>query len=106
MLKFVRNLLGGGKPVHDRRRVPVAGPRPSVGASLVKSNVVMKVTQPISDDFWNWLVLVGWREVRMSKNRRKYVAAPAGTLATLAKASIQDRDEKYRELLGPMTSGH
>lgn len=104
MLNMLRGFLGSGKPARERRRVPPPGQRPNIGASLVKRNVVMKVTQPISDEFWDWLVLAGWREVRMSKNRRKYVMAPVSALPTLARASAQERDAIYEQMLGPMTT--
>ena len=104
MLTAIRNLLGvGGKPAKERRRLPSAGPCPSIGASLVKRNVVMKVTESPSTEFWSWLVLSGWREVRMSKNKRKYVAAPAGAFVKLARAATHERETLYRRMLGPMS---
>ncbi len=63
----------------------------------------MKISQPISTEFWNWLVLVGWREVRMSKNKRRYNPAPAGTFAKLARVPAREREALYRDVLGPMT---
>jgi hypothetical protein len=105
MLTAIRNLLGvGGKPAKERRRLPPPGHCPAIGASLVKRNVVMKVTESPSNEFWSWLVLAGWREVRMSKNKRKYIAAPAGAFARLSKATTQDREALYRRMLGPMTT--
>jgi len=104
MLKTLRNMFLGGKPAKERRRVPPAGPCPSVGASIVKRNIVMKVTEPVSAEFWDWLVLCGWREVRMSKNRRKYTPVPSSAFGKLAHISAQDRDALYRRMLGPMTT--
>jgi len=75
-----------------------------VGASIVKRNVVMKVTEPMSSEFWDWLVLSGWREVRMSKNRRKYNAVPNSAFGKLAHVAAQERDALYRRMLGPMTT--
>jgi hypothetical protein len=105
MLKTLRDmLLGGGKPAKERRRLAAPGPCPSVGASIAKRNVVMKVTEPISSEFWDWLVLSGWREVRMSKNRRKYTAVPNSAFGKLAHVAAQERDGLYRRMLGPMTT--
>jgi hypothetical protein len=60
----------------------------------------MKVSEPLRAEFWDWLVLSGWREVRMSKNRRKYVMAPPGAFGQLARAPSQERDILYEQLLG------
>jgi hypothetical protein len=105
MLNALRNLFRGGKPAKDRRRTPPAGSCPPIGASLVKNGVVMKVTEPVQPEFWDWLVLSGWREVRLSRNRRKYVAAPPAAFRRLSRAVSQDRDMVYKKLLGPMTTG-
>jgi hypothetical protein len=105
MLNALRNLFRGGKPARERRRTPPAGPCPPIGASLVKRDVVMKVTEPMQPEFWDWLVLSGWREVRLSRNRRKYIAAPPGAFRRLARAVSQDRDTLYQKMLGPMTTG-
>lgn len=103
MLAAIRSLLGvGGKPARERRRLPPAGRCPSIGASLVRRDVVMKVTQSPTPEFWNWLVLAGWREVRMSKNRRKYNAAPTGAFAKLAKAATQEREALCEKILAQM----
>ena len=105
MLKTLRNmLLGGGKPAKERRRLASPGPCPSVGASIVKRNVVMKVTEPISSEFWDWLVLSGWREVRMSKNRRKYQSVPVSAFNKLAHVAVREREATYQQMLGPLTS--
>lgn len=101
MLSTLRNLFaGGGKPAKERRRLPAAGPCPNPGASVVRRNLAMKVTEPISREFWDWLVLVGWREVRMAKNRRRYKTLPADTFGRLARATPAMRDALYRELIG------
>jgi hypothetical protein len=103
MFKTLRSLLpGGGKPTNERRRLPPPGPCPNIGASLVNQGVVMKVTEPLSSEFWNWLVLSGWREVRMSRNRRKYKTIPATAFGKLAHVSSQDRDALFRRMLQVM----
>jgi hypothetical protein len=105
MFKTLRSLLpGGGKPAKERRRLAVPGPCPSMGASIVNREVVMKVTEPMSSEFWDWLVLSGWREVRMSKNRRKYKVIPASAFGKLAHVAAQERDALYRRMLGSTTT--
>jgi hypothetical protein len=104
MLMRLREMfLGGGKPKKERRRLPPPGPCPSMGASIVKRNVLMKVTEPVSAEFWDWLVLSGWREVRMSRNRRKYTPLPNSAFAKLARVDTQERDTLYRRMLATTT---
>lgn len=104
MLKTLRELFfGGGKPRKERRRLPPPGPCPTMGASIVKRNVLMKVTEPVAAEFWDWLVLSGWREVRMSRNRRKYTPLPNSAFAKLARVAVHERDALYRRMLGSMT---
>lgn len=104
MLAAIRSLFGGGgKPTRERRRLAPAGRCPSIGASLVRRNVAMKVTQSPTPEFWNWLVLAGWREVRMSKNRRKYSTAPTGAFAKLAKAATQEREALSEKILSQVS---
>ncbi len=86
--------------------MPSPGPCPSVGASIVKRRVVMKVTEPVSSELWDWLVLVGWREVRMSRNRRKYRPVPDSAFGKLVRVAANEREALYRRMLGPMTSSH
>jgi hypothetical protein len=62
----------------------------------------MKVTQSPTPEFWNWLILYGWREVRMSKNRRKYNPMPTGAFAKLAKAATQEREALCEKMLSAM----
>lgn len=104
MLKLLSNILLRGKePAKERRRLPRPGPCPGVGASIVRRNMVMKVSEPISPEFWDWLVLVGWREVRMSKNKRRYHHVPSGTFIRLAHVAAEERESIYRTMLGLTT---
>ena len=95
--------LGGGKPGRERRRLPPPGPCPTMGASIVRSNVLMKVTEPIEPEFWDWLVLSGWREVRMSRNRRKYLPLPKSAFGKLARVAVHERDALCQRMLGSLS---
>lgn len=59
----------------------------------------MKVTEPLSPEFWDWLVLAGWREVRMSKNRRRYETLPSDTLRKLKQCPASERELLHRRLV-------
>ena len=107
MLNILRNMLpGGGKPTKERRRLPAPGPRPNLGASIVNRDVVIRINEPISDEFWDWLVLSGWREVRMSKNRRKYKTMPSTAIRKLAHVTAQERDALYQRMLVAINKEH
>jgi hypothetical protein len=99
MLKTLKSMLLGGKPARERRQLPPPGPCPNIGASLVKDTVVMRVSEPVSEEFWNWLVLSGWREVRMTKNRRKYTRIPASAFGKLARVSSREREVLWARML-------
>jgi hypothetical protein len=103
VLQRLRSMLLGGRPAEDRRRLPRPGSCPNVGASLVRGKSVMKLTDPISQEFWEWLVLAGWREVRMAKNKRRYEPLPPNTLRTLLRSAREDRELLHQQLIGPQT---
>jgi hypothetical protein len=104
VLQKLRNmLLGGGKPANERRRLPRPGPRPNVGASVVRGRALIKLTDPISQEFWEWMVLAGWREVRMSKNKRRYEPMPADTLRKLMRSPPQEWEAIHQDMFGPST---
>ena len=91
-------------PVQDRRQEPLPGPCPEVGAAIVRRDMVMKISEPISPALWEWLVRLGWREVKLSTNRRQYHRAPSGTFARLASAAPEQRELIYptiNSLKGP-----
>lgn len=99
MLNKIKVMLFGGKPNVERRRVPRAGAAPKNGAHISKNNLVIKVTDSISTDLWDWFVLMGWREVSMRNNRRKMTMLPQDTYSKIAKADLAEREVIYRELI-------
>ncbi len=103
MLQMLRKLLpGGGKPAHERRRLAPSGPCPRVGATIVRRGVQMRISESISTELWNWLLLAGWREVRMSRNRRHYREVPPDTLHRLVLCGHEEWESAHRELLGDL----
>jgi hypothetical protein len=101
MLQTLRNMfLSGKKPAHERRRLPRPGPCPNMGASVVRGRSVMKITDPITQEFWDWLVLAGWREVRMTKNKRSYDPLPPDTLRTLLRSPRREWEAVHQQLVG------
>ena len=50
--------------IRQKRRTPPVGPVPAVGVLIARGQVKMAINQPISRDFWNWMVLSGDRRQR------------------------------------------
>ncbi|HOY70685.1 MAG TPA: hypothetical protein PL131_08505 [Methylotenera sp.] len=99
MLNKLKVMLFGGKPDVERRRVARAGKAPKVGAHIARQNMVIKITEAISADLWEWFVLMGWREVSMRTNRRKLTMLPQSTYVTIAGATVSDREAIYKKLI-------
>lgn len=101
MLNKLKVMLFGGKPDVERRRVARAGIAPRVGAYISQKNMVMKITDAISTDLWDWFVLMGWREVSMRNNRRKMTMLPQSTYAKIANTSLAEREVVYKQQIKP-----
>ena len=59
----------------------------------------MQVTEPLSQDLWDWLLLSGWRANNFKGDRRSYVKLPANTLRTLMSADQNERERLHADLL-------
>lgn len=81
------------------RRVPPPGPKPRYGAIIVCKDVQMEVDTDLDDDLWDWLVLMGWRQVGVRLDRRRYRRAPEGACAALKRAGLGERDMLNRRIL-------
>ena len=67
--------------IRQERKPPRAGFKPKLGAKVVLEDVRMVVQAGLSDELWNWLQQVGFREVTYSPDRRHYRDLPP-TLVT------------------------
>ena len=47
MLNKLKVMLFGGKPDHERRRIPRAGKVPAVGGHIARQQLVMQITGPM-----------------------------------------------------------
>lgn len=99
MLNKLKVMLFGGKPDVERRRVARPGKAPKIGAHISRQNMVIKITDSISTDLWEWFVLMGWREVSMRTNRRKMTMLPQSTYATIANVALSEREATYKKLI-------
>ncbi len=62
--------------------------------------MMMKVTQPLQQDLWDWLVLMGWREAKVRPDRRRYKRLPDTAIERLVSADRADREEVYQDMTG------
>lgn len=88
----MRSMLGVRKP----RAVPPSGPKPRLGARIVKDDVRITVQAGLTDITWHWLVREGWREDGFRNNRRRYREVPPSRVAELFDAADV---EEFAQLL-------
>lgn len=87
MRDFLRTLFN----VRTKRRMPATSVRPVVGAFIIHSDFRINVSQSISQDLWDWMVLCGWRTVPVRIDRRSYKEVPNEILVDLINAPSFER---------------
>lgn len=95
MKDLFRTLLS----IRQKRRPPPVGPLPPVGTIIIRGPVKMAITQPVSRELWEWLVLSGWRTLPVKKDRRQGLMAPEGALQELIDADPQERNRAHARIL-------
>jgi hypothetical protein len=75
----LRALLG----IRQARRIPLPGPIPKVGGSIVLNNLRIRLRHPIDHEEWAWLINKGWRSIDMRTNRRAYTLVPNDIVFTM-----------------------
>jgi hypothetical protein len=83
LIDSMRTLLG----VRKRRGQPPAGPKPRLGARIVRDDVRMTVQAGLTEARWHWLVQHGWREDTFRDNRRRYREVPPSMVAEIFDAA-------------------
>lgn len=78
----------------DRKRAP-PGPKPKMGAKIYLHDVRMYVQAGLSDELWDWLQQLGFREITFSPDRRRYRDLPRSIVAQLYDAPC----EEWRSIL-------
>ncbi len=84
-----RTLVG----IRQVRQLPPAGEKPSVGSSLVRDQLRLRVKYAMDDDLWRWLASKGWRVMPLRNNRRRYKVVPERVFIKLASADPAEREE-------------
>jgi hypothetical protein len=92
LIDSMRTVLG----VRTQRATPAPGPKPRLGARLVKDDIRITVQAGLTDSAWYWLIEHGWREDAFRNNRRRYREVPPSLVAELFDAT--DPDERAQLL--------
>lgn len=100
MQRVTRRVLG----VQQVRAVPRRGPRPAIGAYVVREDVRMVVQAGLGDELWDWLLENGWRELTYRPDRRRYREIPGSWVTRLIDALPETRGELMRTAITRATS--
>lgn len=84
-------LLGRRKPAPPPRLS--AAPKPRMGATLCCAGLRMTVQAGLTDEMWQWLAALGWRELRTGENRLHYRALSTSLVNRLYDVSPDDRQK-------------
>jgi hypothetical protein len=94
---FLRS--SSSRPVAERRRVAPVGTQPVAGKYIAKQKFLIRVSEPMSFELWEWLAEMNWREIQMATNKRQYYRLPDNTLTKLALASRAELETVYKEII-------
>lgn len=70
-----------------------AGPKPRMGATLCCAGLRMTVQAGMTDEMWQWLASLGWRELRNGENRLHYRALSSLLVNRLYDVAPDDRQK-------------
>ncbi|MGZ8255582.1 MAG: hypothetical protein ACXWVT_12080 [Burkholderiaceae bacterium] len=88
----IGELLGRKKEQQRRREAS----KPAIGATLCCAGLRMTVQAGLSEDLWQWLVKLGWRELQPRENRLHFKPLPTTLVTRLFDCQ---EDERERILL-------
>jgi hypothetical protein len=83
-------LLGRRKPVPPRL---AAAAKPRMGATLCCAGLRMTVQAGLTDEMWQWVAALGWRELRSGENRLHYRALSSSLVNRLYDVAPDDRQK-------------
>ncbi len=82
------------------QRAPAGlGTKPRIGSRIVLGRLRMIVTCTPPDDLWYFISLLGWREVKVARDRRRYVELPRASFEQLVRAKASQREARYRAVI-------
>ena len=80
-----------------RKRPPMPlapnAPKPRMGATLCCAGLRMTAQAGMTDEMWQWLIALGWRELRSGENRLHYRALSSLLVNRLYDVEPDDRQK-------------
>lgn len=76
-----------------RPPLPAVGPKPKMGATLCCAGLRMPVQAGMTDEMWQWLAGLGWRELRSGENRLHYTSLSTSLVNRLYDVAPDDRQK-------------
>jgi hypothetical protein len=76
--------------IRKERRRPPKGPKPKMGARIYLHDVRMAIQPGLSDELWDWLQELGFREITYSPDRRRYRDLPRSKVTELYDAPREE----------------
>lgn len=95
MKDWLRNLLS----IRQTRRANPTKGAPKIGGAIICDGVRMRITAPVTQELWEWMVLSGWRHIPVANDRRATVELPEDALAQLVRAAPSERNSVQARLL-------
>jgi len=74
-------------------RVTALAPKPKMGATLCSAGLRMSVQAGMTDEMWEWLASLGWRELRSGEQRLHYKALSTALVNRLYDVTPDDRQK-------------
>ena len=96
---MLRNKLRTLLKIRVERQPPPLNGKPRPGRYVVRGRNRMLVSAPMPDDLWYFLTLLGWREVAVARDRRRYADLPSASFELLLRTPAPTREGRYRQLL-------
>ena len=96
---MLRNKLRTLLKIRVERQPPPLNGKPRPGRYVVRGRNRMLVSAPMPDDLWYFLTLLGWREVAVARDRRRYADLPSASFELLLRTPAPKREGRYRQLL-------
>lgn len=92
-------LLGRKKQDQQRREAS----KPPIGTTICCAGLRMTVQAGLSDDLWNWLVSLGWRQLQPGENRLQLKPLPTTWVARLFDAQREERERVLMNAIRQVT---
>lgn len=98
-MAVIRDTLRSMLNIRVPRSAAGLGPKPRTGSRIVLGRLRMIVTCTPPDDLWYFISLLGWREVKIPRDRRQYIDLPRASFEQLVRAAPAQREGRYQAVI-------